>query len=125
MKVAKARVIQDTTVEAPKRIWDNYKVIGETQKSDRIKLVVAAAIRDGVKYINIREFYLRQRDNEWRPGRDGITVPINILINKGTDMIFPYDVFNTLLSAAAKELKEMPLYDSNNAIYYVREEKKI
>ena len=125
MKVAKARVIQDTTVEAPKRIWDNYKVIGETQKSDRIKLVVAAAIRDGVKYINIREFYLRQRDNEWRPGRDGITVPINILINKGADMIFPYDVFNTLLSVAAKELKDMPLYDGNNAIYYVREEKKI
>ena len=125
MKVAKARVIQDTTVEAPKRIWDNYKVIGETQKSDRIKLVVAAAIRDGVKYINIREFYLRQRDNEWRPGRDGITVPINILINKGADMIFPYDVFNTLLSVTAKELKDMPLYDSNNAIYYVREEKKI
>lgn len=125
MKVAKARVIQDTTVKAPKRIWDNYKVIGETQKSDRIKLVVAAAIRDGVKYINIREFYLRQRDNEWRPGRDGITVPISIPINKGTDIIFPYDVFNTLLSAAAKELKDMPLYDHNNAVYYVREEKKI
>lgn len=125
MKVAKARVIQGTTVEAPKRIWDNYKVIGDTQKSDRIKLVVAAAIRDGVKYINIREFYLRQRDNEWRPGRDGITVPINIPINKGTDMIFPYDAFITLLAAAAKELKDMPLYDSNNAIYYVREEKKI
>jgi hypothetical protein len=125
MKVAKARVIQETTVKAPKRIWDNYKVIGEAQKSDRIKLVVAAAIRDGVKYINIREFYLRQRDNEWRPGKDGITVPISIPINKGTDIIFPYDVFNTLLSTAAKELKDMPLYDSNNAIYYVREEKKI
>lgn len=125
MKVEKANVIKDTTVKEPKRIWDNYKVIGETLKSDRIKLVVAAAIRDGVKYINIREFYLRQRDNEWRPGKDGITVPINIPINKGTEMIFPYDAFNTLLSAAAEELKDMPLYDSNNAIYYVREEKKI
>ena len=113
------------TAKAPKRIWDNYKVIGETLKSDRIKLVVAAAIRDGVKYINIREFYLRQRDNEWRPGRDGITVPINILINEGTDAIFPFCAFTTLLSAAAKELKDMPLYDSNNAVYYVREEKKI
>jgi hypothetical protein len=125
MKVVKASVIKDTTAKEPKRIWDNYRVIGETLKSDRIKLVVAAAIRDGVKYINIREFYLRQRDNEWRPGKDGITVPINIPINKGTEMIFPYDAFNTLLSAAAKELKDMPLYDSNNAIYYVREEKKI
>lgn len=118
------KAIQNTTAKAPKRIWDNYKVIGETLKSDRIKLVVAAAIRDGVKYINIREFYLRQRDNEWRPGRDGITIPINIPINKGTEMIFPYEVFTTLLSAAAKELKDMPLYDSNNAIYYAREEKK-
>lgn len=125
MKVAKARVIQETTAKEPKRIWDNYKVIGETRKSDRIKLVVAAAIRDGVKYINIREFYLRQRDSEWKPGKDGITVPINIPINKGTEMIFPYDAFNKLLAAAAKELKDMPLYDHNNAIYYTRKEKKI
>lgn len=112
-------------MKAPKRIWDNYKVIGEVQKSDKTKLVIAAAIRDGVKYISIREFYLRQRDNEWKPSKDGITVPISIPINKGTDKIFPYDVFTTLLSAAAKELKDMPLYDHNNAVYYVREEKKI
>ena len=26
-----------------KKIWDNYKVIGEVKKSDAIKLVVAAA----------------------------------------------------------------------------------
>ena len=124
MKVVKASVIKDTTAEAPKRIWDNYKVIGEVQKSDRIKLVVAAAIRDGVKYINIREFYLRQRDNEWKPSKDGITVPISIPINKGTDRIFPYDALNTLLSATAKELKDMPLYDHNNAVYYVRRKRR-
>ena len=31
----------------PKRLWDNYKVIGEVQKSDKIKFIIAAGIRDG------------------------------------------------------------------------------
>ena len=50
------------TMAEQKRIWDNFKEIGEVRKSDSIKFVIAAAIRDGVKYINIREFYKRKRD---------------------------------------------------------------
>lgn len=105
-----------------KRLWDNYKVIGEVQKSGGIKFVVGAGIRDGVRYINIREFYFRKRDGVWKPGRDGITIPLISPINEGTKRIMPYEDLTRLLGDAAAQLWEMPLSDPNNAVYI---EKKV
>ena len=106
-----------------KRIWDNYHVIGEVQKSDAIKFIVAAAIRDGVKYINIREFYLRKKDNTWMPGRDGITIPLVVPIRGGMDRIMPYSEMNALFIRAAAELQTMPLADEAHAVYITKKEK--
>ena len=112
------------TSNKKKKIWDNYKVIGEVRKSDAIKFVVAAAYRDGVQYINIREFYIRKRDNVWMPGRDGITVPIIIPVNKGTEMVETFPAFMELLHKAAKELSTMPMEDAENAVWYTPKEGK-
>lgn len=114
MQVAKGSIVSEKKV---KRLWDNYKVIGEVQKSSSIKLVVAAGIRDGVRYLNIREFYLRKRDNEWRPAKDGITIPLLIPINDGTQLIKPYDGFVQVIAEAKTELEKMELSDQNNAVY--------
>lgn len=100
-----------------KRIWDNYAIIGEVFKSSSIKFVIAAGIRDGVRYINIREFYLRKRDNEWKPGRDGITVPLKIPVDKGTRIIEPYGEFIRLLVETKEALEVMELADEENAVY--------
>jgi hypothetical protein len=107
-----------------KKIWDNYKVIGEVRKSDAIKFVVAAAYRDGVQYINIREFYLRKKDNEWRPGRDGITVPVIIPVNGGKERVHTYSQLDDLMTAAAAELAVMPMEDAENAVWYTSKEGK-
>ncbi len=107
----------------PKRIWDNYKVIGDCMKSDSIKFVVAAAIRDGVKYINIREFYIRKRDNVWMPGRDGITIPLVNPVKKGTELLTPYVGMIELLRNTANQLETMELLDENNAVYMIKKEK--
>lgn len=106
--------------ENMKRIWDNYKVIGEVKKSDSIKIVVAAAVRDGVKYINLREFYIRKRDNAWMPGRDGLTIPIMIPVKEGTEMLDTYAKIMPLLEATAKELETMPIEDATNAVYVTK-----
>ena len=106
-----------------KRIWDNYKEIGEVRKSDSIKFVVAAAIRDGVKYINIREFYKRKKDEVWMPGRDGITIPLLVPINKGKERLTPYVEMSALFSKAAAELDIMPLADDEHAVYITKKEK--
>lgn len=107
-----------------KRIWDNFKEIGEVQKSEAIKFVVASAIRDGVKYINIREFYLRKKDNTWMPGRDGITIPLVAPIHEGKDRLTPYVEMSALLTRAADELQIMPLADEEHAVYITRKDKK-
>ena len=106
-----------------KRIWDNFKEIGEVRKSDSIKFIIAAAIRDGVKYINIREFYKRKRDEVWMPGRDGITIPLVVPVNNGADRLTPYSEMTELISKAATELETMELADEEHAVYITKKEK--
>ena len=106
-----------------KRIWDNFKEIGEVRKSDSIKFIIAAAIRDGVKYINIREFYKRKRDEVWMPGRDGITIPLVVPVNNGADRLTPYSEMAELISKAATELETMELADEEHAVYITKKEK--
>lgn len=106
----------------PKRIWDNFKEIGEVQKSTAIKIVVAAAIRDGVKYINLREFYKRKTDNVWKPGRDGLTIPLEVPIENGTKRIVPYTGIADALTKAAEVLNTMELYDESAAVYMAKKE---
>ena len=103
--------------EKAKRLWDNYKVVGEVQKSDKIKFVIGAGIRDGVRYINIREFYFRKRDNTWNPGKDGITIPLTVPIESGAKLIKPYEALITMIGEAVNELSTMELYDEANAGY--------
>lgn len=100
-----------------KRIWDNYREIGEVRKSDGIKFVIAAATREGFRYINIREFYFRKKDGEWRPGRDGITIPLKAPLNKGEKFIVPYTSMLDVLAAAAKHAEKMELFDEDKAIW--------
>lgn len=107
-----------------KRIWDNFIEVGEVRKSGSIKFVVAAAIRDGVKYINIREFYLRKKDNVWRPGRDGITIPIVVPINEGKERLNTYATMSDAIQKAAQVLSTMPLADKEHEVYMVMKERK-
>ena len=93
------------------------------RKSDSIKFVIAAAIRDGVKYINIREFYKRKRDEVWMPGRDGITIPLVVPVNNGAGRLAPYSEMVELISKAATELETMELADEEHAVYITKKEK--
>lgn len=118
------KVLAVKEVAKPKRLWDNYKVVGEVQKSDKIKFVIGAGIRDGVKYINVREFYFRKRDGVWNPGRDGITIPVKVPVENGTKIIEPYVNLAELFAQTVSELETMKLYDEENAVYMPRKVKK-
>lgn len=106
------------------KIWDNYKVIGEIRKSEGIKFVVAAATREGFRYINIREFYFRKRDGEWKPGRDGITIPIKAPLSKGTKIIEPAKHMLEMLAVAAEAAEKLDLADEAHAVYMEKKVKK-
>lgn len=107
----------------PKKIWDNYKELFEIRKSDRIKFVIAAATREGFRYLNIREFYCSVRSGEWKPGRDGITIPLHAPINKGAEIIHPAGEMFNALQEAAKYAETMELEDADNAVWYIPKEK--
>lgn len=102
----------------PKKVWDNYKELFEIQKSDRIKFVVAAATRDGFRYINIREFYFKVRDGVWKPGRDGITIPLMAPLNKGESLIKPAEAMYEALAQAMHYTENMELADPEHEVWW-------
>lgn len=106
--------------EKPKkkrRLWDNYMEIGEIVKSETLKIRVAAAYRDGVGYVSLREFYLNKGDDNWYPARHGLVVPVMVPIHNGTERITPYGDMTALMGQAIDMLRVMPLADPNNAVW--------
>lgn len=101
--------------KAPQRIWDNNKIIGEVAMSPKTKMVICASIRDGVKYVNFRQWYQR-RDGVWRPSLDGFCMGVEVSM-ENAGPLKPIPAFLTLVADAVAELKIMPLYDEANAVY--------
>lgn len=113
-------VITDKT--SAKKLWDNYQVICEIPKSDRLKFVVAGGTRDGFRCLSIREFYKRKADGAWMPGRDGILIPIKSPLYKDAVdntpiFIEPLYELMAALPSAVKFLEEMELYDPEHEMW--------
>jgi len=100
-----------------RRLWDNHKIIGEIKRSDAMKICVSIVTRDGIKYINVRDFYKKKSADEWKPSTNGIVIPILIPVNKGTERIEVYKLLSEMLAKAADELVDFPLADADNAVY--------
>lgn len=103
-----------------KRIWDNFEEVCEVRKSDGIKFIIAAATREGYRYINIREFYMRKKDGKWRPGRDGITIPLKAPLNKGEKFIAPLSSMLVALQKTMDVASTMDLLDESKSIWVER-----
>ena len=104
----------------PRRIWDNYRVISEVQKNERLKFVIAVGARDGFRCVVIREFYLRKRDMQWMPGRDGIIVPlVSTSLDENGERKFITVCEKVLkeLSNAKAEAATMELFDPEHAVW--------
>lgn len=110
--------------ETPRRrVWDNYQVIGEVQKNERLKLVIGAGCRDGYRCIVIREFYWRKADATWVPGRDGIVIPLMAPLKGQYDeqgkvkTITPAVEALTVIAKAYTVADSMPLADPENEVW--------
>lgn len=109
----------------PRKLWDNYQEVAVIQKSDRLRFVVAACTREGYRCINIREFYFVKRDNAWKPGRDGIMIPIAAPLHKTRKpdpnnppkLIYPMREMLLALEQAADIAAEMDLEDPENEVW--------
>lgn len=105
----------------PKKIWDNCKVIGEVNKSERTKLRVELTTRDGVKYINIREWYMTKKDLEWKPGISGFAIPLLLPIEG--ELMHCADSLMVLMTKCVVEAPEFPLEDEANAVWSIPKNK--
>lgn len=110
---------------AVRKLWDNYEEVAVVQKTDRLRFVVAAGCREGYRCISIREFYHRQRDDAWVPGRDGIMIPIAAPIgktrrpdpNNPPKLIYPMQEILLALQQAIEVVMDMDLDDPEKAVW--------
>lgn len=112
----------------PKRVWDNYREIAEVRKNDRLKFVIAAGARNGYRCLCIREFYLRQRDGVWMPGRDAVVIPLTAPLNQNNlsklEMIHPAEDLLAKMPEAIEYAKNMALADPEHEVWFTPKSKE-
>lgn len=102
-------------VKKAKKIWDNCKYIGEIKRSDATLIKFELVSRDGVKYINMRDWYKRKRDDVWMPGMSGFAVPLLFPIDGEKQ-----DVANqvvAMIQEAIKQSTDFKLEDAEHAVW--------
>ncbi len=142
MKVARAKLVDyDKAVAAAKerapdkpvtsvvlnrtygvrKIFDNYEVIADIPKGDRYRIRIAAGTLDGQRIVTLREFYYHNGEDTWKPGRDGMYIPMFAPFKvEGSDVPVIKDVCNAFLESFIKAMQvaqTMPLADDENTIY--------
>lgn len=106
------------------KLWDNYQVLAEVQKNERLKLVIAGAVRDGVRSLVIREFYMRKKDGAWMPGRDGIVVPLMMPINYGKEIVHPLPELLKSFNGVIETIESMALTDPEHEVWITSKDKE-
>lgn len=105
-----------------KKLWDNCKFIGEIQKTAKTKLRCELVARDGIKYVNIRQWYFKNSDGTWKPGLEGLAVPVMVpidgeIVNTANNLV---DLINQALDQADTFAIQDPLHE----VWYTPKEKK-
>lgn len=108
--------------EKRRLVWDNCVLLGEIYKSNRTKLKVELVARDGIKYINVREWYMRKRDEVWKPGLTGFAIPIALPINENIEM--PAQELLALMNKGMEMAADFAIEDPDNAVWYTPKAKE-
>lgn len=135
IRFAKMREAREAEKRKPKRLWDNFEEVAVIQKNDTHRFSIAACTRDGFRCVLVREFYLRKRDNQWMPAKDGIMIPLMYPLGRSKKpdpdnppkMIYPMQEFVSAMAQAIETARDMELANPDNAVwlnYYTPEELK-
>lgn len=107
------------------KIWDNYRLLKDVRKTDATLISIGLAVKDGVKFITLREFYLKKTTNEWKPSTNGLNIPIDQPLKDGVTVIQPLDGILVAISEVLKEADAFALYDEKNAVYIPKKSKQV
>jgi len=107
---------------ALKRIWDNHKVLGSVRKNRSYTIRVAAATRDGFRYIMLSLFEYRYKKSKWIPAyKQHISIPLMYNMDKTcTKWLQPAQEVVKLMVDAIELAATMPLVDEENTVWVDR-----
>lgn len=100
---------------AMKKVWDNCQLIGEVMKSPSTKLRIELVTREGVKYVNIREWYMKKSEQTWKPGLAGFAMPVMIPMDGEVDT--PAMNLVDTITEALEKAPAFKLADDDNAVW--------
>jgi hypothetical protein len=98
------------------RIWDNQEVLGEAMVSEKTKIVVSACIRDGIRYIGLKQWY-QTKEGEWKPGFDWCCFATNPYTKAGEQLPDPTEEIVQLIYKAHDMVATMELFNEQKAVY--------
>ena len=58
--------------------WDAETIVAELPKDDFAKYVVSACVKNGKKFVNVREWYHTSYDPTWKPSKSGMAIPVGV-----------------------------------------------
>lgn len=109
----------------PKKIWDNSIRIASIIKSEKLKIEISACTKNGIRCVSIREFYGSLTNDDWRPSRNGVVIPLvsplkNVDVRKTDAMpvfVTPMVEFLSAVKAAFETAETMELADPENEVW--------
>ena len=106
-----------------RKLWDNYEIIADVPTDDAHFLRIAAGTLNGFRQVIIHEFYFNKQEGTWKPGKKGMQIPMLVPFYACDDVYAIRDVGTEFLekfTQAVNTAQSMPLADSDNAMYILR-----
>jgi hypothetical protein len=66
---------------------DSRNLVQTIQKNDRIQIRLSIDCYKGHEFVSLREFYLSDKEGEWKPSSKGFTLPVETIGEIASDLI--------------------------------------
>lgn len=124
-KAAREAERREEAKNRPKLLWDNHEEVAFIQKSRALSFHISACTRNGYRYVTIRECYKSREDGLWRPGKNGLSIPLMMPLNRTKTpdpntpikIIHPMQEFVLAIQQAFEIASTMELADPENEVW--------
>ena len=122
--ISKPYIAEDGRKYIDIAVWDTLEPITAIQKYDSTYLIFKAAVRDGIRFVNITEAtYSKSTGNlHYRRG-GGISIPLRVPIKGGTEIIEPIKEFIEAFNQTVAAHENVPLEDPETRVVITKEVK--
>lgn len=102
-------------------LFDNHKYFYEVPTTKNAKYMIGLSVKDGLYYLNIREFYRKAgaEDEGWKPSTRGMLIPYNKRIRDEDGEFFTSNIAGDIIASALmieEHIKSFPIYNENNMV---------